>query len=82
MNKEDAYDQLVFPLMAEIIRVCKAHGIAMFATFEIPTDESPDLVVDTCLPDGNGVFPDRIKAIQDTGTPTFVAMTITTRRTP
>jgi hypothetical protein len=38
--RERAYDEEINPLMAEIIRVCKQHGIPMFASFEL--DQRPD----------------------------------------
>jgi hypothetical protein len=33
--KETAYDALVFPLMAQIIAICKEHNINHFATFSL-----------------------------------------------
>ena len=54
MNKEQAYDEIVSPLMTQIIETCKEHGIAMVASFAIPTEEDSGLCCTTCLPDENG----------------------------
>ena len=43
MNKEQAYDEKIFSLMAQIIAVCKEHKIAMVASFAIPTEEDANL---------------------------------------
>lgn len=53
MNKEQAYDTLIQPLMAQIIEHAKAHGIAMVASFAIPTPNNEDLMCSTKLPDGD-----------------------------
>ena len=61
MNKEQAYDSLISPLMLQIISICKDQGIAMMASFDIAHDgEGPNgedcsgLVCSSLLPDGNG----------------------------
>lgn len=61
MNKEQAYDSLISPLMLQIISICKDQGIAMMASFDIAHDgEGPDgedcsgLVCSSLLPDGDG----------------------------
>lgn len=59
MNKEQIYDAEINPLMAKIIEICKAHGIAMLATFATPTEEEADLCCTTILGDENGVNPKR-----------------------
>lgn len=64
MNKEQIYDEQIYPLMDKIISICKEHGIAMFASFSIPTDEQPDLECMTHLPDGDGVFDERFTKAQ------------------
>lgn len=51
MTKEDVYDTTIAPLMEQIITACKANGIAMLATFSIPTDNDPDLCCTTMLED-------------------------------
>lgn len=38
-DKEKVYDEQIFPLMAKIIEVCKAHEIPMAATFQYCEDE-------------------------------------------
>jgi hypothetical protein len=60
MNKEEAYDALISPLMAEIIRQCQHHNIAMLATFAIPTDADDGLCCTSCLPDETGDLPRHI----------------------
>ncbi|KAA8555153.1 hypothetical protein [Pseudomonas marginalis] len=66
MNKEEIYDSQISPLMLQIIAICKAQGIAMFASFNIAHDgEGPDgedcssLTCTSHLPDGDQVFDDR-----------------------
>ncbi|TSP14027.1 hypothetical protein [Cupriavidus campinensis] len=52
VNKEAIYDDLISPLMAQIIAICKEHKLAMVASFhcENPDDEdSKDLVCTTAL---------------------------------
>jgi hypothetical protein len=53
-NKEQVYDSEIEPLMAQIIRVCQERGIAMVASFAIPTPEDADLNCTSFLPDGDG----------------------------
>lgn len=43
MNKEQIYDSQISPMMAEIIKICKANNIPMLASFYLPNDEDPDL---------------------------------------
>lgn len=54
MNKEQAYDEQIAPLMTQIIAICQEHGIAMIASFAIPTKDDDGLCCTTCLPDENG----------------------------
>ncbi|MBR7929433.1 hypothetical protein [Burkholderia ambifaria] len=42
-NKEQIYDELISPLMAKIIEVCREHKIAHIACFAIPTEDDPSL---------------------------------------
>jgi hypothetical protein len=49
MNKEEAYDAQIAPLMTEIIKICKEYKIAMLAQFSTPNDDDPDLVCTTGL---------------------------------
>lgn len=60
MNKEQIYDAQINPLMAQIIEICTANKIAMFATFCIPNDKDAGLACTTHLPDETGKLPDRI----------------------
>ena len=54
MNKEEIYDSQIHPLMAQIIAICKVHGIAMMADFAIPTEADEGLRCTTLLPDEAG----------------------------
>lgn len=49
MNKEEAYDKEIFPLMEKIIKICKLYKISVVATFHTPNDDDPDLVCSTAL---------------------------------
>jgi hypothetical protein len=62
MNKEQTYDERIAPLMTQIIAVCQEHGIAMLASFCIPTPEDADLQCTTHLPDETGKLPAHIRA--------------------
>lgn len=53
MNKEQAYDSKIHPLMSQIIKICKKHKIAMVASFAIPIVDDPSLEVTTRLLDEN-----------------------------
>ena len=79
-NKEEIYDDILNPLVAKIIALCQEHGIAMFASFAIPTPEDADLACTTCLPDGDGNTPDYLqrarRGAMSSGGESF-AMTIT-----
>lgn len=48
-NKEQVYDEDIFPLMKRIIEVCTEHKIPMIAHYVIPTPADPHLVVTTSL---------------------------------
>ena len=63
MNKEDIYDELINPLMAEIIAICKENNIAMIFSAHIPNDEDQDLACTTHLPGDDGdCYPAFVKA--------------------
>ncbi|AMU07318.1 hypothetical protein A2T82_13915 [Burkholderia cenocepacia] len=49
ISKEHVYDELISPLMAQILSVCKDHKIAMLASFSIPTEEDPELACTSAL---------------------------------
>lgn len=53
-NKEQVYDEQIYPLMAQIIEICEKHGIAFIADFSIPTPDNPDLAAATLVLDGDG----------------------------
>lgn len=89
MNKEEIYDEQISPLMQKIIGVCREHGIALIASFNIAHDgEGPNgedcsrLTCTSHLPDGEGAFDERFSkaavAIQRSA-PHHVGMNITTQ---
>lgn len=53
-NKEQVYDEQIFPLMNQIIAICQGAGIALLADFEICTEEKPTLCCTSVLPDETG----------------------------
>lgn len=55
MNKEEIYDVEIAPLMATIIAICQDKGIAMVASFALPTKKDTGLHCTTHLFDGQGV---------------------------
>ena len=57
MNKEQIYDTQINPLMAQIIEICKTNGIAMLATFALPTPGDADLLCTSRVPDESGKLP-------------------------
>lgn len=63
MNKEEAYDLQVNPIMAQVIETCRAHGIGMIATFDIPTPADGDLCCSTCIPDETGQLSERLAKV-------------------
>lgn len=48
-NKEQVYDEDIFPLMKRIIEICQEHKIPMIAHYAIPTPKDKHLVVTTSL---------------------------------
>jgi hypothetical protein len=80
MNKEQIYDEKINPLLAQIIEICKTHGIAMLASFSIPTPEQADLLCTSLLPDGDGnsfaPYKQALRTIKNGGE-SFAAFTIT-----
>lgn len=54
MNKEQVYDEKIFPLMAQIIGICHEHNIGMIADFEIPNDEDQSLCCTSSTPGDGG----------------------------
>ncbi|MCO1622216.1 hypothetical protein [Pseudomonas putida] len=89
VNKEEIYDEQISPLMQNIIAVCREHGIAMIASFNIAHDgEGPNgedcsrLTCTSHLPDGEGAFDERFRkaavAIQRSA-PHHISMHIATQ---
>jgi len=62
MNKEQAYDEKISPLMTEIIAICREHGIAMLASYSIPAEGKEDQTCTTHLDDGDKVIDERFRA--------------------
>lgn len=81
MNKEQIYDESISPLLAQIISTCQKHGIAMVASFALPTTEDPGLFCTSLLPDGEGEPNERFQMasnlIRFGAAPQAVAFTIT-----
>ena len=57
MDKEQAYDEKIRPLMSQIISICQEHGIAMVSCFAIPVEDDAGLRCTTCLADENDEMP-------------------------
>lgn len=53
LNKEQVYDTLLNPLVAQIIAICKEHGISHAMHFEIAHPGEEGLLVTTAIPDGD-----------------------------
>ena len=53
--REIVYDEQITPLMAQVIAICKQHGIPIVASFELDTDEEegPLFVTTRILPPGS-----------------------------
>ncbi len=64
MNKEQAYDDKINPLMTQIIEICREHNIAMVASFVIPTEEDGGLFCSTSLPDETDEYPHHLKGMK------------------
>jgi hypothetical protein len=64
MNKEEAYDEKINPLMAQIIEICNEHKIAMVTSFAIPIEDDPELFCSTSTTDENGEYPFHLKAMR------------------
>lgn len=81
-NKEQVYDEQINPLMAQILDICQKNGIAMIASFAIPTPADPGLQCFSMRPDETGGNPaphlDAFRALR--GDPSAFAMTVTTTK--
>lgn len=56
MNKEEIYDAQIEPLMKQILGICENNGIAMVASYSIPTEADKSLCCTSHLPDGEGKY--------------------------
>ena len=65
MNKKQAYQEKISPLMKQIVTICKEHGIAMIALFSIPTEDMKNLLVMTSITDEAGKIPEFHKKVVD-----------------
>ena len=91
-KKEVVYDRDINPLMARIIKLCKKHGISMFATFSLDDtveqaniEDGSNLWVTTALSDGAGAIPSIVRECRDriySPPVQMMAVTITERHTP
>lgn len=82
MNKEEAYDEKISPLMTQIIAICREHGIAMLASYSIPVEGKENQCCTTHLADGDDVIDGRFRAACITiqrGTQSPPPMMITTQ---
>ncbi len=62
-EKEVVFDALISPLVVQVLRLCKEHGISMVAHFDISGPEDPDLLVSSQLADGDGNWSELIDAL-------------------
>jgi len=51
IDKEKIYDEKINPLMTQIVNICKEYGIAMLASFSVPSKDDEDLICLTVIPD-------------------------------
>jgi hypothetical protein len=80
MNKEEVYDTLINPLMAQIIDICKANHIQCLTSFSIPTEQDSDLMCTTFIdPDCEAPrqLRESYRLIVERNEPQLMAMTIT-----
>lgn len=49
MTREEAYDSKVNPLMAQIIAICKEHGIPMLCSFYLADEHNETLACTSAL---------------------------------
>lgn len=62
-EKEVVFDALISPLVVQVLRLCKEHGISMVAHFDISGPEDPELLVSSQLADGEGKWSELIDAL-------------------
>ena len=55
LNREQAYDDLISPLMKQVINLCMHYDIPIFATFQIDNraDTEPLFCTTAIIPDGS-----------------------------
>lgn len=52
--RETAYDDKIYPLMTQIIAICKEHDIPLLASFELDPDEEAGPMLCTTIVPGKG----------------------------
>lgn len=57
MNKEQIYDEQIFPLMQKVLEICQEHHIAYVGSFAIPTEADPDLFCSSRVPNEREEYP-------------------------
>jgi hypothetical protein len=84
-DKEQIYDEKIFPLMKEVIEICKENDIQMLFSCYLKTDENGNMNCTTYLPSKEqncDNLQDAIKVIKHgyvVQKPYFTAMTITSK---
>lgn len=58
MTKDEVHDQLISPLVMQLVDVCARHGIAMLVNFSIPLNENEHMNSVSMIPDGDGRHPE------------------------
>ncbi len=81
-SKERVYDDLISPLMTQIIAICKEHSISMLATYDIPNEENATLCCTTCLADESGEPSPRISKVARAAKLAASSMTMITTTAP
>jgi hypothetical protein len=88
-DHEAVYDEQISPLMRQILEICKAHNLPMFATFQYRSSEHPEemgLCTSKLVPELPGVEQDLLQNLDRVARrgwgvhPQSFAMTITTRK--
>jgi len=69
-NKEQVYDEQIYPLMDKIIEIAEKHNIPMVAVFQLNTDTlhvtTIKLAAANCLMKGIGCMLDSCRTEEDT----------------
>lgn len=83
-DKEKVYDEKIFPLMSEIIKICKEENIPIVASFYLKdeTEEEGPMLCTTYIPFDRE--PDKFKECYHVlyKKPSFAAFTVTVTKDP